>query len=299
MNRIMLFKKFAGYGAKLGLGKSQKFVNLYEELLSKIGSDIHLEYVEIDGQKLFLDKEDSLLLSIRKDNYDKFEIDCLKKIIKKDDNVVDLGANIGLYSIILAKLVGKGGQVFSFEPDPSNFKLLSKNIEINKHDNVTLVQKAVSDKTSKTKLYISKRNFASHRIFDSEDKRDSIEIDVIKLDEYFEKFQKPVNFIKMDIEGVEGAAISGASNLIKNLNDFVILLEYFPKWIKKFGNIPEELLLSLREQNFELFNLNKISKKIEPIIISDFILEYNENKKNYTNILCIKGKKLNLSILNI
>ena len=74
----MLFKKFAGYGAKLGLGKSQKFVNLYEELLSKIGSDIHLEYVEIDGQKLFLDKEDSLLLSIRKDNYDKFNLHYIK-----------------------------------------------------------------------------------------------------------------------------------------------------------------------------------------------------------------------------
>ena len=76
-------------------------------------------------------------------------------------------------------------------------------------------------------------------------------------------------------------------------------MEYFPKWIKKFGNIPKELLLSLREQNFELFNLNQISKKIEPIVISDFILEYNENKKNYTNILCVKGKKLNLSILNV
>ena len=56
MNRIILFKKFAGFGAKLGLGKSQKFVNLYEEMLSKIGSGIHLEYVDIDDQKLFLDK---------------------------------------------------------------------------------------------------------------------------------------------------------------------------------------------------------------------------------------------------
>jgi len=56
--------------------------NLYEEMLSKIGSGICLDYVEIDGQKLLLDKEDSLMLSLRKNNFDKFEIECLKQIIK-------------------------------------------------------------------------------------------------------------------------------------------------------------------------------------------------------------------------
>ena len=265
-------------------------VNLYEEIFSKINSGVRSEYIEIDGQKLFLDKEDSLLLSTRKNNYDKFEVECLKQIIKKGDIVVDLGANIGYYTLILAQLVGKSGHVYAFEPEPSNFEILSKNVKENKHDNVTLVQKAISDKNGKVKLYVSKRNLASHRIFDAEDKRKSIEVDVTTLDEYFQKSKKLVKFIKMDVEGAEGAAISGASKIIQDSKNLVIMMEYFPKWIKKFGDIPEEILKSLVGKKFKLFNINKKNKKLDPILITNFVEEYNEQKKNYTNVLCVKGE---------
>ena len=59
--------------------------------------------------------------------------------------VIDLGANIGYYTCILAKLVGKDGKVFAFEPDPRNLKLLEKNIKVNEYNNVVIVDKAVSD----------------------------------------------------------------------------------------------------------------------------------------------------------
>ena len=265
-------------------------VNLYEETFSKINSGVRSEYIEIDGQKLFLDKEDSLLLSTRKNNYDKFEVESLKQIIKKGDIVVDLGANIGYYTLILAQLVGKSGHVYSFEPDPSNFEILSKNVKENKHDNVTLVQKAISDKNGKVELYVSKRNLASHRIFDAEDNRESIEVDVTTLDEYFKKFKKPIKFIKMDVEGAESAAISGASKIIQDSKNLVIMMEYFPKWIKKFGDIPEEILRSLVEKKFKLFNINQKNKKLDSILITNFVEEYNEQKKNYTNVLCVKGE---------
>ena len=265
-------------------------VNLYEEIFSKINSGVRSEYIEIDGQKLFLDKEDSLLLSTRKNNFDRFEIECLKQLIKEGDTVVDLGANIGYYTLILAQLVGKSGHVYSFEPDPSNFEILSKNVKENKHDNVTLVQKAISDKNGKVELYVSKRNLASHRIFDAEDKRKSIEVDVTTLDEYFQKSKKLVKFIKMDVEGAEGAAISGASKIIQDSKNLVIMMEYFPKWIKKFGDVPEEMLRSLVEKKFKLFNINQKNKKLDSILITNFVEEYNEQKKNYTNVLCVKGE---------
>ena len=265
-------------------------VNLYEEIFSKINSGVRSEYIEIDGQKLFLDKEDSLLLSTRKNNFDRLEIECLKQLIKEGDTVVDLGANIGYYTLILAQLVGKSGHVYAFEPDPLNFEILSKNVKENKHDNVTLVQKAISDKNSKIKLYVSKRNLASHRIFDAEDKRESIEVDVTTLDEYFQKSKKLVKFIKMDVEGAEGATILGASKIIEDSKNLVIMMEYFPKWIKKFGDIPEEILRSLVEKKFKLFNINQKNKKLDSILITNFVEEYNEQKKNYTNVLCVKGE---------
>ena len=142
------------------------------------------------------------------------------------------------------------------------------------------------------KLYVSKRNLASHRIFDAEDNRESIEIDVTTLDEYFKEFEKPINFIKIDVEGAESAALLGASKTIENSKNLVILMEYFPKWIKKFGDIPEEVLKLLIEKKFKLFNVNQINKKLDSIVITNFIEKYNEEKKNYTNVLCVKGAKI-------
>jgi FkbM family methyltransferase len=289
LNRVLFFKKIATYGAKVGLGKSQKFVNLYEEMLSKIGMGIRSEFVKIGEQKLFLDKEDSLMLSIKNNEHENLETEYVKRIIQKGDTVIDLGANIGYYTLIFAKLVGKLGHVFAFEPEPSNFELLSKNVKENKHENVTLVQKATSNKNSKIKLYVSKRNLASHRIFDAGDKRKSIEIDVITLNEYFKKNTNPIKIIKMDIEGAEGATLLGASKIIENSKDIIIMMEYFPKLIKKFGMIPKEILKSLIEKNFKLFNMNQKNKKLDRIILTEFIEEFNEEKKNYANLLCIKG----------
>jgi len=291
MNRVMIFKLIAKYIAKLGLGKSQKVVNLYEEILSKMGNGIRSDFIIMDGQKLFLDKEDSLMLSIKNNDHELTEIKFLKQIIKNGDTVLDLGANIGVYTLIFAKLVGKSGHVFAFEPDPTNFEILSKNVKENKHENVTLVQKAVSEKNDRIKLFVSKRNHASHRIFDSEEKRNSIEVDVITLDTYFKKIKNPINFIKMDVEGVEGATLLGASNIIKNSKDLVIMMEYFPKWIRKYGMNPEEILDSLIEKKFKLFNINQKERKIFPINLKNFVKEYNEQKKNYTNVLCVKGKE--------
>ena len=78
------------------------------------------------------------------------------------------------------------------------------------------------------KLYVSKRNLASHRIFDAEDNRESIEIDVTTLDEYFKEFEKPINFIKIDVEGAESAALLGASKTIENSkNHDIIILSNF------------------------------------------------------------------------
>ncbi len=292
MNRVLVFKKIAKYFAKLGLGRSKTMVNIYEETFSRINSGIREEYVEIDGQKVFLDKEDSLLLSTRKDNYDKFEINYLKQIIKEGDIIIDLGANIGYYTLIFAKLVGDLGHVYAFEPEPSNFELLSKNIKENNHSNVTLIQKAVSNKNSKIKLYVSKRNLASHRIFDSDEKRNSVEVDVITLDEYFKKFEKPIKFIKIDVEGAEGAVLLGTSKIIEKSENLTIMMEYFPKWIKKFGDEPKEILKSLLQKDFKLYNLNQKNNRLDTIQIEKFVSEYNEEKKNYTNILCVKNKTI-------
>lgn len=126
-------------------------------------SHLKTTFAEVDGHKMFLDSKDSLNLSIN-GIYEPLQTELVKKEIKKGDVVLDIGANIGYYTLIFAKLVGEDGKVFVFEPAPTNFSFLKKNVEINSYKNVVLVQKAVSNKTGKLKLYLSEDNIGDHRI---------------------------------------------------------------------------------------------------------------------------------------
>ena len=95
----------------------------------------------------------------------------------------------------------------------------------------------------------------------------------------------------MDVEGAEGTTLLGASKILDNSKNLIIMMEYFPKWIKKSGIIPEDILKLLVKKNFKLMDIDKINRKIEPVILKNFVEKYNEQKKNYTNILCKKGEE--------
>ena len=120
-------------------------------------------FVEIEGHKIYLDPFDSLKLSINK-SYEEFETKLVKDIIKEGNVVVDIGANIGYFTLIFSRLVGRKGEVFAFEPEPNNFNLLKKNIEINDYKNVNLINKAVSNKSGKIELYLDDVNTGRHSL---------------------------------------------------------------------------------------------------------------------------------------
>jgi FkbM family methyltransferase len=262
-----------------GIGKYFPFNIAHKFVLSRIKSRV----TEIDGHKMFLDSKDVLRLSIR-GSHEPLATNLVKKEIKKGDIVLDIGANIGYYTLIFARLVGEGGKVYAFEPDPVNFSLLKKNIEVNGYQNVVLVQKAVSNKTGKTRLYLSEYT-ADHRIYDSHDGRRSMEIESTTLDDFF---SMPVNigFIKMDVQGSELLIFQGMSRLLNT--GVKILAEFSPKSLKKAGTSPEKYLELLEKSSFTLYDINEREKKIEPAIIEKLLKKYAPDKGNSTNLFCVK-----------
>jgi FkbM family methyltransferase len=246
-------------------------------------------FAVVQGHKMFLDSKDSLCLSIY-GVYEPFETELVKKEIKKGDVVLDIGANIGYYTLIFAKLVGGEGKVFAFEPDPTNFTLLKKNVEINGYKNVIMVQKALSNKTGKIKLYLSEDNKGDHRIYDSGDNRQSIEIESIRLDDCFKNYNGGIDFIKMDIQGAEGGALQGMSNLLNKNKNVKIVTEFWPIGLKGFGIEPEDYLKLLLKHGFKLYHTNEEKKEIEEVTNIFKLLEiYTPEKGNYTNLLCTRG----------
>ena len=129
-----------------GLGRMPILKQLNKKILKTIKSSS--EPVFVNGFKMYLDKQDSSGFSLET-GYEKIETQVMKDNIKKGDVVIDCGANIGYYSLLFSKLVGDSGKVFAFEPDPTNFSLLQKNLKENNIKNVIALNLAVSDKNEK------------------------------------------------------------------------------------------------------------------------------------------------------
>ena len=252
---------------------------------AKFVSRYKSNFVEIEGRKMFLDEHDSLKLSLYP--YVVEQTDFFKKNIKEGDVVIDLGAHIGYFTCLFAQLVGKSGKVFSFEPEPNNFKLLKKNVEVNGYNQVTIEQKAVSDVKDMIKMYIS-NSPKDHRIYDTHDGKESIEIESIRLDEYFKDFNKKINVVKSNIQGADFAAFQGMKSTIeKSKLNIILALEYNPAMIKEFGSgNSEEFLDQLLGNNFKLHDL-RWQEKIIPITKEKMMKLYNEENKKGGFMLCI------------
>ena len=163
---------------------------------------------------------------------DKKKIEHLKQIIKPGMTIVDIGANIGFYTILFAELVGENGKVYAFEPENINFKRLKKNVS--KYNNVFIENAAVGKESGNIKLYHSKDLNVDHQTYDSGENRTISEIRSIALDDYFSKGEK-IDFLKIDIQGYDYFAIAGMKNTIARSDKLMIFGEFWPYGLNKAG----------------------------------------------------------------
>ena len=259
------------------------FVRHFVDVINK---SLKPDFVEIEGNKIFLDEKDSLFLSVR-GFHEKTATDLVKNEIKEGDTVLDIGANIGYYTLLFAKLVGPTGKVFAFEPEPKNFKLLKKNVEENNYKNTQFFQNAVSDKDEKLKFYISDESSAANQLFQPKKFNEIIEVDSIKLDNFFSKDTK-IDFVKIDIQGAEGTAIKGMISLLKNNPEIKIMQEWWPEAIKKYGMESDEHLKILESLGYKFYEIDGQNDKINEIYIKELINKYPNEFFEDINLFCKK-----------
>ena len=181
--------------------------------------NLKTDRAKIDGHIIHLDSRDSLGASLVEHEPKIRRL--LKENIKQGDIVVDIGANIGYHTLLMAKLVGPKGKVYAFEPEKENFELLKKNIERNGYQNVVLVNKGLGEKEGVLTLYLNPKNKAGHSVFHQHSHWGRQEIEITTLDDFLPKNTK-VDLIKMDIEGAEYAAIKGMRRVLSENNVKVI-----------------------------------------------------------------------------
>lgn len=270
-------------GSKIRYIFKNKFMyNCYNAWLAKLVKPE--EMIEVQNNKMFLDKNDSLGLSFRH-IWEPYLTELFNKYTTKDSVVLDVGAHIGYFSIIAGRNAQK---VYAIEPDLRNFTILNKNIEINNIKNIEAINVAVGEKNEKIKLYLHDVDTAGNRAFDSGEKlMIPVDCDMITIDSL--NIPK-VDLMKIDIEGFELKALIGMKETLKRSNGIVILTEFYPYLLDLAGTPAIEYYNFLKECGFRLYDIVENEHKL--VEFDDKRLEELSNPEiiRSTNILCIRGE---------
>ena len=237
---------------------------------------------------MFLDPGDSLDLSIN-GVYGELDTKIIREEIHEGDIVIDVGANIGYYTLIFAQLVGSSGKVFAFEPEPKNFEILKKNIKINNYQNLVAEQKIVSDKSGIVKLFIAEHGIVGHRINQEKSSQKFIEVESIILDNYIKKLNldNKINFIKIDVEGSEPKVLEGTKEIIQKSNQLKIFTEFNREAVKEYGIEPKEMIDLFYRNGFKIYLPNYKENKINLTNVNE-LLTSKETLLENINLLCKK-----------
>jgi len=206
----------------------------------------------IKDNKMVLDLKDlgiSRELALYK-IYEKNSTNQLKKILAPGMKIVEIGANIGYYALIEAKLIGEQGHIYAFEPSPYSLSFLKRNIKLNNYHNIEVFQKAIGAENTKSRFFIADKSNLSSFI-KREGTVDNIEVEIIKLDDFLKN--KKVDFIRMDIEGYEKEVLKGLENtLSKEDAPKYLFIEIHSVLLHKKNSSAEKIIRYLEEFGYSV-----------------------------------------------
>jgi FkbM family methyltransferase len=171
---------------------------------------------------------------------------CLRHV-RSGEHAINVGANIGYYTLLLSRRVGFQGRVDAFEPEPSNLALLHANLRINDCSNVVVHPLALADVQGDRALYLCPSNRGDHRLGFSP-YRDMIAVAVTTADQCFGAPSARVDFVKIDAQGAEELVLRGMRRLIEhNRRHLTMVLELCPSQLPRMGSTYGSMLTLLDE----------------------------------------------------
>lgn len=225
--------------------------------------------------------KDSNLSRLIYDGFEKNELELTGKILKNGDIFLDIGANIGLYSLTASSLVGETGIVISFEPTPKTFSRLVENIQLNNLSNIRAYNIGISHKEELLSLNISENGYEAWNTFastSSEKFQHTKYIQVSMLDIQCDKIDKnKIKLIKIDVEGWEKYVLLGGTNLFKNYNP-VVMVEFTETNTYAAGYFVQELYDILYNWGYRWFRY----------INNEFVPEDRQLHYPYDNLVALK-----------
>ena len=209
------------------------------------------------------------------------------RLIKKDDVFIDIGANVGFYSVLAAKA---GALTYSFEPIPATYLRLCKNIELNKLTTVKTYRAGLGEKAGPDVFYYDQKCSASSSRADldycSDGMSVQIECPVVTLDEICvqEKIDR-IDLIKCDVEGGELFVFRGGVQTLRKHRPYVFC-EMLRKWSAKFHYHPDEIIQLFLSLGYVCVALSKSNP------MGGYVLEHMLETTAETNFLFAPSEKM-------
>ena len=146
------------------------------------------------------------------------------EVLKPGECFLDIGANVGFYSLLASRIVGAQGQVHAFEPFPRNVSYLKQHVELNRLQNVTIYPVALSDGPDRTMNFATSINPSSGHLQGERSDENSIPVRVTSLDTLWSQKEFPCpSVIKIDVEGAEFNVLQGGMNMLNECRPVILL----------------------------------------------------------------------------
>ena len=204
-------------------------------------------------------------------DYEHAELRFIKNQLQHDDVFVDIGANIGVHSLIASQILKEHGKVISFEASKKNYLRLQEHIELNNAQNITAHHVAIAESEKEITLFYNEQE-ANKGMVSAYGKKDALQetIKAVPLDSLLSETK--IDFIKIDIEGGEYDALRGMKNILQNQQP-ILLIELEEDIIAKTNYEIEDILNFLSALQYKKYYISNEGK----------LVAQNENfeRKNY------------------
>jgi FkbM family methyltransferase len=268
-----------------GIGRIPFILKTYQSFSKKIIPEAS-KTVSIEGFQIKIDTSvrglDGMGTALMTGQYEPMTTSVIKKVLKPNMNVIDVGANIGYYTLLASKLVGNG-RVIAVEPELNNYNNLIKNITLNGYYNIQTINAAASDHTGFGNLFISQNESGEHSLVRGRDLKNSRPVKLVALDD---EVKIPIDLIKTDTEGNDLLVLKGAKDILANNDRLIIVTEYWLPGIRQVTESDTEILNYLFAKGFVYIY---IADEIRHDIVSgdwEEIVRRCSNGKFSVNLIC-------------
>jgi FkbM family methyltransferase len=181
-------------------------------------------------------------------------------LVKPRMRIVEVGANVGYYTLLACSLVGPEGRVIAFEANPAAATLARRSLSVNGFlSRARIVVMAVTDAPGTATLHRLEHRQGDSGLFDfsdnqlafPDDRVTKLEVPATSLDSFLEK-DEPIDLIRMDVEGAEPLVFDGMRGILERRPHLKILLEFFPDAIRRSGRDPAVFLGSITAMGFRI-----------------------------------------------